>query len=210
MRVICGLLSLILVLLAVGCAPATPAVPDFSYADGAFSATVHGAFVRTAADGYAGDAALVGDTRTEVRQAVAARVEVGAPVAEGARELRVTFTEPSVLAGVSVVQEAGTGTVTFLWPCPSAASALAVADAEGMLSLPAAGAKPLLRFAEALLPGGDIEKITPVLHGGATVERRSRDGDFAVIFTFSADVDRSLPTHVVVTTPAERLELYVD
>ncbi len=211
MRVLACVLVMAVCLAVVSCTPDTPAVPDFSYAEGAFTATVRGAFVRTIGDGYMGAASLVGDTRTEVRQAVSAVVEVEAPVAEGARGMRVTFTEPSVLAGVSVVREAGSGVVTLHWPCPAEASSASTGvDDKGTLVLAAEGAEGLLRFAEALLPAGDIEKYTPVLHGESTVERRSRDGDFSAIFTFSAENGRTLPTHVVVSTPEERLELQVE
>ncbi len=215
MRVLCMCLVMCLGLGLAGCTPDTPSVPDFAYADGAFTVTVRGAFVRTVTDGYTGDGALTGEGLTEVRQAVAATVTVEAPTVEGVRGMRVTFMEPAVLTGVTVSREAGTGTVTVLWPTPTG-------DGGEALEFPAEGAKTLLRFAEVLLPAGDVEKYAPVADGGTTVTLRSRDGDFSTISGISAESSPErtacytfrdgsrLPVHVVVTTPSERMELYIE
>jgi hypothetical protein len=187
-----ALLTLVGVLSACGGSP-SPGADDFSYAAEAFSVTVRGTF--TPVDGVA--------------RPIAAVVEVGAPVAEDGtlRPLSVSFTQPPSLAGVTVratVQPDGSGaltrTVTY-----SARSDYGTVTAES-----AAGAfDGLLRFAEALLPHGDVVSISPVNEDGThTVTRKAADGSRTEDYLFARG--RVIPLRARVTAGQETIDLAVD
>ena len=186
------LLTLVMGLFACGDPPSS-AADDFSYAAEAFSVTVRGSF--TPADGVA--------------RPIAAVVEVGVPVAEDSplRPLSVSFTQPPSLAGVTVratVQPDGSGvltrTVTY-----SARSDYGTVTAES-----AAGAfDGLLRFAEALLPHGDVVSVSPVNEDGThTVTRKAADGSRTEDYLFERG--RIMPLRVRVTAGQETIDLAVD
>lgn len=182
------------VLTMPACAPQS-AVSDFAYADAPFSATVRGTYTP------------VGET---VPRPIAATVSVGA-LAVGlsdpsAREMTVTFTEPPSMRGTTVtaVWERDTAggavrTVTYTYPTPY--GEVAVSSEEESLA-------GLLRFAEALLPAGDVVSVSPVTKEGThTVTRQSGDGLREAVFTFSAE--QSLPRRVRVTDARGTVELVV-
>ena len=152
---------------------------DFAYAAAPFSATVRGIF-------------LPPDDPAGTPRPVAATVTVGAPDPEtGGREMTVTFTAPASLAGVTVtaVHRGETRAVTFTYPTPygTVTSTSATGDYDGFL-----------RFAEALLPIGDVAEISAVDENGVcTVTRRTADGKREAVFTFSPE--QALPLRVTVT-----------
>lgn len=183
-RILVPLLTLVLVLLLPSCAAQDP----FAYAQNSFSVSVRGSYTPA------------GSTNP---RPFAATVTIGPPV-DGdpiRRDLTVTFTAPDALTGLTVTASlppdgAGGRTVTFLYP-----------SAYGDIRATAVGEEfdGFLRFAEALLPLGDVVEVSPVARDGSyTVTRRS-DGREAV-FTFA---EGSLPLRVTVTTPAEVLTLTV-
>lgn len=177
--------------LLFSCGAAQPRSGDFDYADGAFSAVLRGTY--TPSDG--------------VPRPVTAEVTVGAPAREGApRNLRITFSQPPALAGVTVTAEtaedapAGTGrVVTFTAVSP-----------HGTVTAVGAGGEydGLLRFAEALIPAGDVVSVSPVEEDGVhTVTRRTAEGDGETVYRFGAG--GGLPLQVTARTGEEILELAV-
>jgi hypothetical protein len=111
------------------------------------------------------------------------------------------------LAGVTVratVQSDGSGaltrTVTY-----SARSDYGTVTAES-----AAGAfDGLLRFAEALLPHGDVVSVSPVNEDGThTVTRKAADGSRTEDYLFERG--RVMPLRVTVTAGQETIDLAVD
>ena len=66
----------------------------------------------------------------------------------------------------------------------------------------------LLRFAEALLPVGDVTAISPVGEDGSfTVTRKTADGTREAVFTFAERT--AFPTRVTLTDGQGRVELTV-
>lgn len=186
------LTALWLLVSCTACAPVTPK-NSFAYADKAFSATIQGTYTPKTDEGG-------------VPRSFAATVTAGAPV-DGdptRRDLTVTFTSPDTLAGVTVtatLTPASEGTVqrnvTFAYP-----------SEYGNIQVPAEGEAfdGLLRFAEALLPIGDVAETSPKADDGSYTVTRKQNGRTAV-FAFSDGV--VLPVGVTVTTPREILQITV-
>ncbi len=180
-------------LILTACTPVPPD-DDFAYAHAPFTATIRGTY--TPADG--------------APRPIAAAVSFGEPSSGGDptnRTVSITFTEPSVLAGVTVAavwETAPSGepvrTVTFT--APSAYGEVKTTSQTGEL-------EGFLRFAYALLPLGDVAEISPVAEDGThTVTRRTADGSREGIFLFSSD--SSLPLRVRVTDGGEVIELVLN
>ena len=182
LTVFCLLLSL------SACAPAAPR-NDFAYAEEAFSATVRGSF-------------LPPDDPAGTPRPVAATVTVDAPDPEvGTRDMTVIFTAPASLAGVTVtaVHRGETRAVTFTYPTPygTVTSTSETGDYDGFL-----------RFAEALLPIGDVAEVSAVDENGVrTVTRRAADGTGEAVYVFSRE--QALPLRVTVTDGNGVTELMV-
>ncbi len=205
-RIAVTVLLAALVILWAGCTPAGGEAALFDYATAGFEATVRGTFTRLAEDGYAGDPGRVGDSMTGIPQAVAATVSVGAPRADGERDMRVTFTEPAVLAGVTVsitrpAEGASSHTVTVT-------VTVAPPGAEGAPLLEGTHADygALLRFAEVLLPTGDIADVSPESDGARTVMRRGNGPTVQFFFTEAS----RLPARVISEGANERIDLWVN
>lgn len=182
---------LTLFLLLTACAP-TPPADDFAYSKAAFTASVRGTY--TSADGDS--------------HPIAARISVGAAQpGEPNRAMTLTFTQPPSLAGMTVTRTRETDSqgqpatiVTLTYP--SAYGEIRASSQKGDFD-------GFLRFAEALLPMGDIESVSPVARDGThTVTRRTSDGGREGVFLFSSD--RELPLRVTISDGAERMELTVD
>ena len=188
------------------CASAPVKASDFDYAEGPFSAAIRGTY--TPADGSP--------------RPVAAAVTVGAPTENsGERSMTISFSEPSALFGVTVsvgtapdeispdeispegispegMSPRGTGrVVTFT----------AATDYGEIQTVSAHGKfDGFLRFAEALLPHGDVVEVSPVSRDGThTVTRRTTEGETVYLFGETG----GLPLQVTVTTPGEILTLTV-
>ena len=182
------LLSLLVLLPALpSCTPKDP----FAYAQTAFSVSVRGTYTPAGSD---------------TPRPFAAAVTVGAPLGGDpvVRDLTVAFTEPAPLAGLTVTARvvpspdgAPERTVTLLYPSDY-----------GTIQSTAAGGEfnGFLRFAEALLPPGDVAEISPIAPDGSYTVIRRADGREAV-FVFTEE--GTLPLRVTVTTPAEVLTLTV-
>ena len=175
-------------LLLSGCTAHPSQRDDFAYAATPFTATLRGTY--TPADG--------------VSRPIAATVVMGTPVGGDPqnRAMTLTFTQPAALAGVVVTATGATSegrTIIFAYP-----------SVYGEVTATARGGEydGLLRFAEALLPRGDVAEVSPV---GAdttrTVTRRTADGGFVGVYLFSEG--SSLPLRVTVTHGGEVLELVV-
>lgn len=213
------------------CTPAHTAQNDFAYADAPFTASVRGTFTRTAPDGYTGNPALTGTSLTDTPQSIAFTLSAEAPRGRntpnsGERDMTVTFTEPSSLAGVTVSVVYGSAADTSATDI-SAADTSAGDAGDGAQTLArtvtvtrsvggdtqtitdTAGAfDGLLRFAEALLPVGDIAEVSQArANGSHTVTRRTSDGTREMIFSFSDE--QKLPIGVRVSEAEYRLELTV-
>ncbi len=194
---------------------------DFSYADKAFTASIRGTFIRLRADGYGGAPALVGETRTGVVQSFAATVIVGsirdaagtaatgdgtgsvagqAAVGAAPREIAITFAEPPALTGVTVTRRSENGGSLVTLQRQGTEMEITADDSAAPGTYDA-----LLRFAEALLPTGDITAVSPTENGCRTVTRT--EGDRVAVFTFVDGI--SLPTRVTLETDRERLEMTV-
>jgi hypothetical protein len=183
-----------LLLLLSACTPSAVPRHDFSYAETAFSVSVRGTY--TLPDGTA--------------RPIAAAVSLGEP-ADGShlldRPMTLTFTQPSALEGLTIQSawQAGEGgepsrTVTLTYPTAYGTSR------DTAHSAVYAG---FLRFAEALLPAGDITEVSPKAEDGThTVTRRTADGAREAVFWFSED--RELPLRVKVTAGGETIELVLD
>jgi hypothetical protein len=118
--------------------------------------------------------------------------------------LTVIFTSPDTLAGVTVtaaLPPASDGTcqrsVVFTYPSDY-----------GKVEIPAKGGEfdGFLRFAEALLPVGDVAETSPKADDGSYTVTRKQNGRTAA-FAFSDGV--VLPVGVTVTTPREILQITV-
>lgn len=188
------LTTLWLLLSCSACSPMTPKDP-FAYADGAFSVTVQGTY--TPASDESGQP-----------RGFSATVTAGAP-ADGdptLRDLTVTFTAPHTLAGVTVSSTPSTApdgtvrrSVTFSRPSDY-----------GEVRYTATGEEldGLLRFAEVLLPTGDVEEESPTAPDGSfSVTRRTKDGMRQTVFTFMKG--EALPWRVCGEDPYGRLEMLI-
>ena len=162
MRHVFALLTVLFFLLSCSaCSPMTPKNP-FAYADGAFSVTVQGTYTPATATDESGQP-----------RGFSATVTVGAPTDGNPtlRDLTVIFTSPDTLAGVTVTATPSTApdgtvrrSVTFSRPSDY-----------GEVRYTATGEEldGLLRFAEALIPLGDVAEVSP----------EAPDGSFAVTVT---------------------------
>ena len=191
------LLSCLLVFCLLLCSTAcVPAQGDpFAYAAVPFSVTVEGTYLPASDEG--------GTPRP-----FAARVTVGAPMNGDPtlRDLTVTFTSPDTLAGVTVTATPSPATdggygraVTFSYPSDY-----------GEVGFTATGDEldGLLRFAEALLPIGDVAERSPTAEDGSyTVTRRTADGGREAVFVFAEG--EAFPRRVTLTDRRGRVELTV-
>ncbi len=174
------------------CSPAAER-NDFAYADAPFSFAVEGAYLPAAEEGGA-------------PRPIAATVTAGTPLNGDPtlRDVTVTFTAPATLAGVTVtatLSPAADGavrrTVTFSYPTDY-----------GDVTVTAEGDEfdGLLRFAEALLPVGDVVEVSPVAEEGTyTVKRKTGDGTREAVFVFARG--RAFPMRVTLTDRRGRVEL---
>ena len=191
------LLSCLLVLCLLLCSTAcTPAQGDpFAYAAVPFSVTVEGTY-------------LPASDESGTPRPFAARVTVGAPMNgdPALRDMTVTFTSPATLAGVTVTATPSPATdggygraVTFAYPSDY-----------GEVGFTATGDEldGLLRFAEALLPIGDVVERSPTAEDGSyTVTRKTADGGREAVFIFAEGT--ALPTKVILTDRRGRIEATV-
>lgn len=171
------------------CSPSAPR-DSFAYAGEAFSVSVRGTYTPT------------GDTAS---RSFSAQISAGTPVGgdPSRRDLSVTFTSPATLAGVTVtaaLTPASDGTykrsVVFAYPSDY-----------GKVEIPAKGAEfdGFLRFAEALLPLGDVADVSPVTDGSYTVTRKGEGRE--AVFTFAEG--QALPLRVRLTDARGTVEMAV-
>ncbi len=195
-----GLLAAILLLslCLTACSPASR-VEDFAYAGGEIKAMVYGTMTRVTSDGYSGSPAIPGESVTGRPLSVAAAVMLGAPTQEGGRLLTVSFSEPTALAGLTVKGRLCADGVAV-------AEAAAVGE-QSWGGEEAAGLSPLLRYAVALLPVGDIVNTTPDAGGQHTVTRQTANGGKA---SFTFDQNCPIPVRVILSDSYEILDLLVD
>lgn len=174
----------------------TPALRDpFAYAATPFSVTVEGTY-------------LPANDPEGTPRPVAAIVTAGAPVGGDAalRDLTVTFTAPPSLRGVTVtaaLSPAADGSY-------GRAAAFSYPSDYGEVRFTATGNEldGLLRFAEALLPVGDVAEVSPAVEDGRyTVTRRWGDGAREAVFSFVEG--SALPTEVRVEDPFGSLSVRV-
>jgi hypothetical protein len=191
------LLSCLLVFCLLFCSTAcVPAQGDpFAYAAAPFSVTVEGTY-------------LPASDPNGTPRPFAARVTVGAPMNGDPtlRDLTVTFTSPDTLAGVTVTATPSPATdggygraVTFSYPSDY-----------GEVGFTATGDEldGLLRFAEALLPIGDVAERAPTAEDGSyTVTRRTADGGREAVFVFAEGM--AFPRRVSLTDGKGWVELMV-
>ena len=191
------LLSCLLVFYLLLCSTAcVPAQGDpFAYAAAPFSVTVEGTY-------------LPASDPNGTPRPFAARVTVGAPmnVDPTLRDLTVTFTSPDTLAGVTVTATPSPATdggygraVTFSYPSDY-----------GEVGFTATGDEldGLLRFAEALLPIGDVAERSPTAEDGSyTVTRKTADGGREAVFVFAEG--ETFPRRVTLTDGKGWVELVV-
>jgi hypothetical protein len=192
------LLTICLLLCSTACTPA-PKDP-FAYAATPFSVSVEGTYLPASDEG--------GPPRP-----IAARVTAGEPVNGDPtlRDLTVTFTAPSSLRGATVTATLspapdgphlnGTVTRSVLFSYPSDYGEVTFTAKETELD-------GLLRFAEALLPLGDVSEISPVAEDGSfTVTRKTGDGGREAVFVFAKGA--IFPTEVTLADGRGRVELTV-
>ena len=172
------------------CSPSAPRDP-FAYAGEAFSVSVRGTYTPT------------GDTAS---RSFSAQISAGTPVGgdPSHRNLTVTFTSPDTLAGVTVtaaLTPASDGTykrsVVFTYP-----------SEYGKVEIPAKGAEfdGFLRFAEALLPLGDVADVSPVSEDKSYTVTRKGEGREAV-YTFAEG--QTIPVRVRLTDSRGAVEMAV-
>ena len=139
---------------------------------------------------------------------MAALVTAGAPLNGDPtlRDLTVIFTAPPSLRGIQVtatLSPAHDGTVTrsVIFSYPSDYGEVNVTAKGNELD-------GLLRFAEALLPVGDVAEISSVDKDGSyTVTRRAGDGGQETVFVFTEGA--VFPSAVILTDERGRVELAV-
>lgn len=187
------LLAFCLLICSSACVPAQ--VDPFAYAATPFSVTVEGTYLPASDEG--------GTPRP-----FAARVTVGAPMNGDLtlRDLSVTFTSPGTLAGMTVTATPSPATdggydraVTFSYPSDY-----------GEIQVIAKGKEfdGFLRFAEALLPMGDVTERSPTSEDGSyTVTRKTTDGGREAIFVFAEG--EAFPRRVTLTDGKGWVELTV-
>ena len=191
------LLSCLLAFCLLICSSAcTPAQGDpFAYAAVPFSVTVEGTY-------------LPANDPSGAPRPVAATVTAGAPVNGDPtlRDLTVTFTAPSSLRGATVT--------ATLSPAADGGYSRAVAFSYpsdyGEVRFTATGEEldGLLRFAEALLPIGDVTERSPADEdGGYTVTRKTADGTREAVFVFAEGA--GFPRKVTLTDGKGWVELMV-
>ena len=189
------LLALILSLCA--CAPTTPKDP-FIYAESPFSLFVEGTYLP------AND--IEGTPRLFTAQIKAGEPVNGDPTC---RDLTVTFTSPDTLAGLTITasltptsegsHRSGTVTRVVTFTYPSEYGRIEFAAKADELD-------GFLRFAEALLPIGDVAEVSPkAADGNYTVTRRA--GEREAVFTFGEGKDH--PVGVRLTDGRGTVELRV-
>ena len=187
------LLFFCLLLCSTACVPAQG--DPFAYAASPFSVTVEGTY-------------LPANDPSGAPRPFAARITVGAPMNGDLtlRDLSVTFTSPDTLAGATVtatlspVADGGySRAVTFSYPSDY-----------GEIQVIAKGREfdGFLRFAEALLPLGDVTERSPTAEDGSyTVTRKTADGGREAVFVFAEG--EKIPRRVTLTDRRGRVELTV-
>lgn len=219
MRAFCVSAVLLVAVFLAGCARTVTGDRAFSYMEENFSATVKGNVTRYAADGYKGDASLVGDGLTDISRSFEATVSVESVGAGGSRQvsaLTVTYTAPPSLRGVTVsyvadAAQAGGARVTLTRTVPMHATAdMGAGVAERVITVDLSATDPavrdaLLAPAGVLLPTGDITAVGAVTDGRYTVTRT--DGDVEAVFTFAKG--QTLPAGVTWTSPERQVEIEV-
>lgn len=186
------LLALIPMFFLLACSPVPPK-DDFAYANAPFTARVRGTY--TPEDG--------------VPRPITAQITVGELLEREnpfARSITIVFTAPETLAGITAeaVCETDSGgstrhTVTFTYSSPYGDMKVSSAS-EGMAGI--------LRFAEALLPVGDVTSVSPTAKDGThTVTRATADGAREAVFLFS--LEQELPLRVSVRSKGETLDLVI-
>ena len=219
MRAFCVSAVLLVAVFLAGCARTVTGDRAFSYMEENFSATVKGNVTRYAADGYKGDASLVGDGLTDISRSFEATVSVESVGAGGSRlvsALTVTYTAPPSLRGVTVsyvadAAQAGGARVTLTRTVPMHATAdMGAGVAERVITVDLSATDPavrdaLLAPAGVLLPVGDITAVSAVADGRYTVTRT--DGDTEAVFAFVKG--QTLPAGVTWTSPARQVEIEV-
>ena len=189
------LLSCLLVFCLLFCSTAcVPAQGDpFAYAAVPFSVTVEGTY-------------LPANDPSGAPRSFTARITVGALVGgdPALRDMTVSFTSPDTLAGVTVTATLSLATdggydraVTFSYPSDY-----------GEIQVIAKGKEfdGFLRFAEALLPLGDVTERSPAAEDGSyTVTRKTADGGREAVFIFAEG--ETFPRRVTLTDRWGRVEL---
>ena len=210
---------LLVAVFLAGCARTVTGDRAFSYMEENFSATVKGNVTRYAADGYKGDASLVGDGLTDISRSFEATVSVESVGAGGSRQvsaLTVTYTAPPSLRGVTVsyvadAAQAGGARVTLTRTVPMHATAdMGAGVTERVITVDLSATDPavrdaLLAPAGVLLPTGDITAVGAVTDGRYTVTRT--DGDIEAVFTFAKG--QTLPVEVTWTSHTRQVEIEV-
>ena len=185
------LLAFCLLICSFAC---TPAQGDpFAYAAAPFSVTVEGTY-------------LPANDPNGTPRPFTARITVGAFVGgdPALRDMTVSFTSPDTLAGVTVTATLSPATdggydraVTFSYPSDY-----------GEIQVIAKGKEfdGFLRFAEALLPLGDVTERSPAAEDGSyTVTRKTADGGREAVFVFAEG--ETFPRRVTLTDRWGRVEL---
>ncbi len=172
----------------VACLPPGERDP-FAYVQSGFSADLRGSFTRL------GPPCAVGESSVGVPQPFSATVEMGPAGGTESRPVRITFSEPAALSGVTA-ERFSSGDVTITFP-----GGVILTDTAGTY-------EALFRFADALLPAGDVTALTPAVDGIRTVTRTASDGRQSVDYVFSEG--DTLPRRVTVVTPEERLDMAVE
>ena len=187
--------AFLFILCLVFCSTACSAAPKdpFAYAAAPFSVTAKGTYLPI-------------NNPDGTPRPIAVRVTAGEPVNGDPtlRNLTVTFTVPASLGGASVtvaLSPSPDGTVTrsvvFTYPSDY-----------GEITVTAKGNEfdGLLRFAEALLPVGDVTAISPAAEDESfTVTRKTADGTREAVFTFAEG--KTFPTRVILTDERGRVDV---
>ena len=190
MRSFLACLTAFLLLLSFPSCSPSASRDSFAYAAVAFSVTVRGTY------------APAGDSTP---RSFAAEVTAGVPVGGDPtrRDLAVVFSSPPSLKGVTVTATLTPGpdgtyqrSVVFTYP-----------SEYGTIEIPAKGTEfdGFLRFAEALLPFGDITDLSPVADGGYTVTRTGEGRE--AVYTFAEG--QTFPVRVSLTDSRGAVEMAV-
>ncbi len=168
---------------------------DLSYADGGFTVEVKGELCRTQAVAVE-DALITGVDGVGVPMAVAAVVTVGAPDAEGQRDIRVAYTAPEALSGVVVsrrVEANGVMSTTV------ARGEMAVTVTDGTYD-------GLWLLARVCLPLGDVVDVSPMTSGRQSVTLRSDGVEQVMVFSAAG----GMPREVTVEGSGYRVQVTVE